>query len=235
MKKFLLTIMLGTLVAACGGGGDSNPQPPPVALSLDGVYRGSPVIASAGGFTFDYEHSPGNAYLFFDTHGRVYTTTVSLDDTIAGTATLYKSGAVTTAALSGSISATGSLNLNFVDGSSRVNISAQRLRESSIPLIGRAWCTMKFDNVTVDNCFEFDVLNNFQFITPTHGNQNVVTVSLRAEVEPNVYEASLDWALCPASDGLVSFAQSEDRLHDEMAITVVGPCGFIWWVIRATR
>jgi hypothetical protein len=96
--KYLYGLMI--LLAGCssGGGGDNFPSPDP--LSLDGLYRGSPVVVSANGFTYDYESPLSNPSLHYGTHGRVYTTTVNPDDTIDGTATLYKDASISTAALS---------------------------------------------------------------------------------------------------------------------------------------
>jgi hypothetical protein len=240
MKNLFFILMLFTLTACGGGGNSANDTTPPPLLSLDGIYRGSPAIVSAGGFTYDYEILPGQPNEMFGNAGRVYTTTVNPDDTIDGTATIYENGTINTAALTGTITAIGALNLTFNNGSVRNAINVQRLAEPMTQLTGRAWCTIGFDNVTVHACSEFDVLNNITLTTPTHGpgargDGNLLNISLVTQIEPNVYEVRMQWSICGTSTGVMGFAISEDGLHDEMMLVVVGPCDFLFWVVRATR
>ncbi len=233
-RKLISTAALVAFLVACGGGG-SGSTGPTLALSLDGIYRSSPVVVSADGFTYDYE-TGGSPWNYYGTVGRVYTTTVNQDDTIDGTATIYANAQISTAALTGTITPAGAMTLNFVDGAQSVSVVTQRIAETSTPLISRAWCTVEPDNVTVHSCGEFDVLNRLVFITPSHGNQNTVTLNFGAEVTPDVYEATVDWEVCGSLSGLASIAVSEDGLYDELAITVVGGnCNFIWWLLRTSR
>ena len=240
MKQIIYSTALSILLVACGGGGGGDDVGlDPVALSLDGIYRGSPVVVSARDFTYDYEFDtdlPGG-WRTVGSSGRVYTTTVTGND-VSGTATLYKRGAISTAALTGSITPGGAMSLHFQDGSSgAVNVNVQRLGGQSKTLLGRAWCTYAYDGVTVYYCSEFDILSVLRFSSPAHGTpRDLISVSLGDEVTPNVYEATVDWATCGNLTGLVGFAESEDGLVDEMAITVVGgSCGFMWFLLTSIR
>ncbi len=236
--KIMITAALVAFLVACGGGGgdSSTPGPTPV-LSLDGIYRASPVVVSADGFTYDYEFESSGGWRTYGTTGRIYTTTVNQDDTIDGTATIYGlGGAINTAALTGTITPAGAMSLTFQDGATSVTVTTQRIAQASSTLSSRAWCTYEFDDVTVHNCGEFDILNRLVFNTPTHGTQNMVALELGAEVTPDVYEATIDWAVCGSLSGLASVAVSEDGIYDELVITVVGGnCNFVWWLLRATK
>ena len=233
-RKIISTAALIAFLVACGG--DNTPLAGPTSLlSLDGIYRGSPVITSADGFTYDYEIESTGGWPNLGNAGRVYTTTVNPNDTIDGTATIYHGASINTAALTGTITPGGAMSLNFVDGANRVTVTTQRIAQASTTLSARAWCAYEFDDVTVHSCSEFDVLSRLVFDTPSHGNQATVTLSLGAEVSPDVYEATVDWEVCGALSGLASFAVSEDGIYDELAITVVGGgCNFFWWRLRST-
>ena len=237
-QKIISTLALVAVLVACGGGGGSggnNSGPPPI-LSLDGIYRGSPVVVSADGFTYDYGNPIPGAWQTYGTTGRVYTTTVNQDNTIDGTATIYNNAEINTAALTGTITPAGAMSLTFQDGVTSVTVATQRIAQASTTLPGRAFCSYEFDDITVHSCGEFDVLNRLTFSTPTHGSQNIVTLTLGAEVTTDVYEATVDWAVCGGLSGLASLAVSEDGLYDELAITVVGgSCNFVWWLLRTTR
>ena len=237
-RGFASSVVLVAFLGACGGG--STPPGPDPILSLDGIYRGSPVVVSADGFTYDYE-TGGSPWNHYGNVGRIYTTTVNPNDTIDGTATIYTNGEINTAALTGTITPAGAMTINFIDGASNVSVVTQRIAQASTTLQGRAFCTIEPDNVTVHDCGEFDVLNSLVFRTPSHGpggsgESNLVALELGAEVSPDVYEATVDWSVCRSLSGLASFAVSEDGVYDELAITVVGGnCGFVWWVLRTTR
>ena len=235
MKKIYLALIVLTL-AACGGGGGGSSTPPTLTdIPLDGIYRASPPIVSANDVTYDYEIPEGNPSKHYGTHGRLYRTTVT-GNSISGTASIYRNSQVETGPLTGTVTANGALTLQFVDGPRNVVVNSQRLAAQAMPLIGRAWCTIDWDNVTVHACAEFDVLNNMTFITPTHGTQNLVSLTLTNQVEANVYEATIDWPVCGRLNGVVGFTDHEDGVHDEMVINAVGgPCGYVWWVILATQ
>ncbi len=238
--KTLTTLLAVLTLAACSGGGGGNSTPRIVDIPLDGVYRASPVIVSANDVTYDYEIPTGNPSEHYGTDGRVYRTTVT-GNNISGTASIYRTGSTQpeTGPLTGTVTANGALALNFSDGPQNVSVNSQRLAATATPLIGRAWCTIEFDSVTVHACAEFDVLNNMTFTTPTHGgprNPSLVSLTLTNQIEANVYEATIDWEVCGHATGVVGFADHQDGVHDEMVINVVGgPCGYLWWIIIATK
>lgn len=233
-----ITLILATLMlAACSSGGSGNPGPPPVVdIPLDGIYRASPPLVSANGLTFDYADPIPGAWQQLGSVGRVYTTTTT-GNAVSGTATMYRAGGVVeNSALTGDISPTGVLTLNFPDGAQNVNVQSQRLAEAAIELAGRAWCINEFDNVTVHSCGEFDVLNNLTFATPSHGSQNQVNVTIGEQVDANVYEVSIAWEVCGTMSGVVGFSESEDGTTYEMAVNVVnGSCGYQWWQLTTVR
>lgn len=230
--KNLLTLIVVLTLAACSSG-DNVDSNTPNSLTLDGIYRGSPIIVSANGFTYDYEIPPGSPVEFYGTTGRVYTTTVN-GNAVSGTATIYNNADVTTATLTGSIDEQGNLDLTFIDGANSVVITARELMVTDIVTGGRAWCSISIsDNVTVHGCGEFDVLGRITFRTPSHGpgstgTSDLVTVTLTQQVDTNVYEASVDWEVCNGN-GVVGFADAEDNVHDEAVIAIVGSCNFVWW------
>ena len=243
MERLISTTALVVFLVACGGNNPPSAGPTPL-LSLDGIYRGSPVITSADGFTYDYEFESagGFGWRTIGSVGRVYTTTVNPNNTIDGTATIYElGGTINTAALTGTITSAGAMSLHFVDGVNIVNIVTQRIPQASTTLGFRAWCTYAFDDITVYDCGEFDVLSRLVFRHPGFGpggsgTGDIVTLSLGTEVTPDVYEATVDWEGCGSLSGLASFAVSEDGVFDELVITVVGGrCNFMWWLLRATQ
>lgn len=246
MNKLATLVLLLALGACSGGGGSGADSGGPAGLdpilSLDGIYRASPVLISADGFTYDYEFESTGGWQTYGTTGRIYTTTVNPNDTIDGTATIYGlGGVISTAALTGTITPAGAMALDFVDGAQVVSLSTQRIATAATFLGGRAWCSYQFDDVTVHSCGEFDVLNRLVFRTATHGpggsgESDIVTLELGTEVSPDVYEVSVDWEVCGNLSGLAAIAVSEDGVYDELAVTVVGGrCNFVWWLLRTTK
>lgn len=234
MKTKLFSIIAVLFLAACSSGGGGGGSNPPVNVSLDGIYRGSPVVVSADNLTFDFDDPAPGGWQNNGQSGRVYETTVT-GETIDGVATIYRNNDVRTQSLTGSVdAATGDMTLNFVDGPQRVELALARLAEPFIDPRGKAWCMYEFDNVTVFDCGEYDVLSILRFKTATHGTQNDITVTLGEQVDANVYRAQVDWQIC-SGDGVVGFAVSEDGTMYEMALQYVGPCGFTWFMLTSVR
>jgi hypothetical protein len=239
-----LYILLALTLTACGGSGSSPPPPivpppgPPPIMSLDGIYRGSPVVVSADGFTYDYEGDTADP--FNGSVGRVYTTTVNADNTVDGTATIYRnSGPPETAALSGTINGRGDMSLTFADGQvGTVTVDVSLLSESPINIMGRAWCSYRAGSLY--GCGEFDVLSRLLVPHPACGDAgNFLDIELGPEETTNVYPVTVTATGNQCSgqgtkSGLASFAISEDGLSDELVINIVGNGQYIWFRILAT-